>query len=707
MLKTVKLTNFRQHEELNIEFGDGLNVIRAPNEGGKSTVFEAIGYALYGTRALRDSMAETVTWGKKEKDLKVEVTIEANGKVYTFSRSKAGAEVTLEGKVFVTGQNEVSGFAAEIIGADVNAANVLMFANQNGLRGTIDQGPKATAQTIEALADLDLFDRILDRAADQLPMGSAALVETRLNGLRNQLEMIEVPEKPDTEALNGRLKEIGVELDGLYEVERKLIITLADAKEMCEAELNMRQKKDSLISKRSEVLAEIAGNTSKMEMEVSTLERVPQDIEEQIKGLEVSVARQDQHDRVLKAYMVYHEIPDSSCLSMTLQEVEEARDKAERAIEEIKGKINTLSTDIKVCDTQKIKANECSFCGQDISKFPEAATKNSYLTEQIRQYESQITELRGSMAEHQAELDKLLPALRAQKRLSTSIEGIHEYLNIVKSVTPWRVTWAGDKPENKSTDYRSQLKQAKEVLAERHRIEARVSTYRDVIASLTAKVKALDANIADIKVADDETFADMQRVWEEVEAEISEVRTRIQHYSKEVETLRSDYEARLESWKRMREKSEELASQIKQAEEEIKVLAFNNALIKKIRAARPIVANKLWSMVLSSVSTLFSRLRGVKSVVSKGTDGFMVNGRSVASLSGSTLDILGLAVRVSLTKTFLPGCQFLILDEPGAAMDDSREGLLLGFLASVGFSQVLLVTHSDISDSVADKLIEL
>jgi ABC-type molybdenum transport system ATPase subunit/photorepair protein PhrA len=60
-----------------------------------------------------------------------------------------------------------------------------------------------------------------------------------------------------------------------------------------------------------------------------------------------------------------------------------------------------------------------------------------------------------------------------------------------------------------------------------------------------------------------------------------------------------------------------------------------------------------------------------------------------------------------LLRTFLPQCGLLVLDEPCASMDNGRTEALLGFLKSVGFQQTLLVSHEEVSESVADNLIQL
>ena len=74
-------------------------------------------------------------------------------------------------------------------------------------------------------------------------------------------------------------------------------------------------------------------------------------------------------------------------------------------------------------------------------------------------------------------------------------------------------------------------------------------------------------------------------------------------------------------------------------------------------------------------------------------------------MSGSTQDALGLSIRMALSKMFLPGFPFLVVDEPFANASANREMAGLGVLAAAGFEQVLLVTHSDLADSMVDHVI--
>ena len=140
---------------------------------------------------------------------------------------------------------------------------------------------------------------------------------------------------------------------------------------------------------------------------------------------------------------------------------------------------------------------------------------------------------------------------------------------------------------------------------------------------------------------------------------------------------------------------------------DIENISFNNTLLKKMRVLKPLITDNLWNTVLAAVSSFFTQLRGENSVVTKDSGGFKVNGRSIQSLSGSTLDVLALAVRVALTKTFIPNSSLLILDEPAHGCDVDRTSSMLGFLSSVGFDQILVASHDELSESVADNVISL
>ncbi len=80
-LHRIKLVNFRQHAETEIEFGPGITAIVGPNGAGKSTLLEAIAWAFYGNaaaRGSRDSIRRHRAPGRSQVRVEVDFTLGAH-----------------------------------------------------------------------------------------------------------------------------------------------------------------------------------------------------------------------------------------------------------------------------------------------------------------------------------------------------------------------------------------------------------------------------------------------------------------------------------------------------------------------------------------------------------------------------------------------------------------------------------------------------
>jgi DNA repair protein SbcC/Rad50 len=92
----VSLGNFRQHAYSDVTFPErGVIGIVGANEGGKSTIIEAIAYALYGTVALRGSKS-SVRWNRatQRRQATAELEFEIGGRRYTVLRTESDATLT-------------------------------------------------------------------------------------------------------------------------------------------------------------------------------------------------------------------------------------------------------------------------------------------------------------------------------------------------------------------------------------------------------------------------------------------------------------------------------------------------------------------------------------------------------------------------------------------------------------------------------------
>ena len=132
MLQSLELTNFMSVTYIKHTFSPGLNVIRGANEAGKSTRFLAVAYALWGARALPDSLEDTVTWGQPVSSLKVTLTFSVGNTIYTVVRTRAGAALAGSDNSMSEGQAEVTAQIERITGASAGTGMLTLLANQRG-----------------------------------------------------------------------------------------------------------------------------------------------------------------------------------------------------------------------------------------------------------------------------------------------------------------------------------------------------------------------------------------------------------------------------------------------------------------------------------------------------------------------------------------------------------------------------------------------
>ena len=237
--------------------------------------------------------------------------------------------------------------------------------------------------------------------------------------------------------------------------------------------------------------------------------------------------------------------------------------------------------------------------------------------------------------------------------------------------------------------------------------EARAAMAVEQMEAASKAYNAAEAELKAFEAPDDDEILSLTEVKDQAVVTLNASKGEILVAQNQIGDITKAHEQAKAMWSVCQSRVDDAQRVIVECKKDLESLSFNNALVKKLRAIRPMVANKLWNTVLSSVSVMFSQMRKTESWVTKEKDGFKVNGQSVESLSGSTLDLLGMSLRCSLLRTFLPQCGLLVLDEPMHGCDEERSESMLGFLKSVDFRQTLLVSHEEISTSVADNLIVL
>jgi DNA repair exonuclease SbcCD ATPase subunit len=714
MLISLTLKNFRRATNTHADFTPGLNVLRGGNEQGKTTRIEGISYALYGTAALRTSLEECVTWGEKVQSLKATLVYAAGGTTYRFERSKAGASVWRDAEQvpFVTGQREVTAFSSELLGADAKTAAMLMMASQADLRGALDQGPAAVSGLISKLADFALLDTILGRAQERLLIGSATPMHGKLSAAQEALDRLHLhaPDKDDDS--------LQVAVTIAHAAHSQLSSDFAAACMQSAAAQAAAQEGQKLrilahdarraVSEREAALLDCERD---IKAALAVVDACPSAEEHAAASSRLALAQRSEElaavfkevGRCTRLYPASYWTGDEADFSAEVQAV------AAR-LATVRGYIRDLVATAKHTRKQKVTGGKCPTCGHAaldvlVVKATNAALEAEALVHeaQAAQWQVQAESLSGDADDLQAVQTAALPS----KNLLAMIANRDLPIEVDRTTYPPRIFWTADEPTAGDRDrarvamslIASAIRQAE---AAGGRVEVLLKQKVTLDKALAAAVErctaceeaaagvdldALAAEAARLQggvAAGNQTIAESAKVLELAVEAVRERDRLLETHAAQVRVLEE---------------------RIAETQADLQKLAFNNNLMKKLKALKPAVSDHLWNIVLTSVSTFFSQIRGEVSVVTKDSDGFKVNGRGIASLSGSTLDALAIAVRVALTRTFIPTATLLALDEPAHGADEYRTGNILGFLSSCGFTQVVLCSHDPLSESVASNVV--
>jgi DNA repair exonuclease SbcCD ATPase subunit len=507
MLNQITLTSFAQHEDLTINFTKGMNTIRGANEAGKSRLLQAINYALFGARTLKQPLEDLVTWGTDVKRLKVALTVTVDGDTYTFTRRKGGAEVTHQGKVFVTGQAEVSSFAASLLGADAATSAKLLFAGQNNIRGALEEGTAALSTLIEDLGGFDTFDTLMEAANTKLVTGSPTLIESRLATAKNTLAgaLGALPPKPDAEshraeieALTATVTAAQASVEPLREAAESAIDTWKKASERymqrTHLERNVQEAGRTLEAARGQVAS----------LSASPVEEVDTSL---IVKLSQRIADSEAHAERVKAYESLRALPhvepkDVAVVPTSRVDLENRIGILAERLRATEKTYRELEFSVRALKQKRFNSDTCSKCGQKLPNADDIARRNA-------EVDAEIAEVVAKMQPMEADYDydeqchkSMVAFSRKAQDYLMAVSKLGHFVELIPGSTyPPLVKWVGDVPTGEPESIPELRKQitnieasSKAVAALKAKLEMALDNQRAALGAFAAAKQELETS---------------------------------------------------------------------------------------------------------------------------------------------------------------------------------------------------------------------
>ena len=317
------LNNFKSYGHEVIKFGDGITVIVGENGAGKSTILEAISFALFKQHTAK-KIDDLVRNGSDE-NMYVDLEFVSNGKEYKIHRekTKSALKSTLLKKTTSKGQfipscagdKEVANEIQSILDIDSDLFLNAIYIRQGEIAELVDKTSSEKKQLIGKLLGLDFLEKAWKNL--QPIISNYEKTQSELKGKLFSSE--ELKEEYDhKKALLGSLKEKGLDLEKQIE----------EVKEM-KAE---KQNEKTNMEREKEIFDNFNNNLDAEKKRLESLEndkRTLQDNLDEIKKAEEQIARLEKFVKKLPLYLDFEKSVTS------IQQLELDKQKIEKDLDSI------------------------------------------------------------------------------------------------------------------------------------------------------------------------------------------------------------------------------------------------------------------------------------------------------------------------------------------------------------------------------------
>lgn len=279
MLQSVELVNFLSHSKTRMEFDKGVTVFVGSNGAGKSSIIDAITFALFGQHT-RKSTKDLLRKGTSQAYAKVEFSI--NGRQFEAVRkidSKGTTSAQLNERVngglitIVAGERKQFGESMtqkieSFVGLDFGKLKVASLVQQGELQSIIDADPKKFKELVNAVIGIDKLDMAYDN------------MKKTIDAFRTAIRNEHGYDDSSVQTLQSKVSDISKEITLLepqkMDLEQKIIVQsreLENLKQKVEADASKEFKMRELGNKREELSRYLKNVVSSIRRDLTEKER--------------------------------------------------------------------------------------------------------------------------------------------------------------------------------------------------------------------------------------------------------------------------------------------------------------------------------------------------------------------------------------------------------------------------------------------------
>lgn len=741
MISRIKLQNWKTHENTELEFSDGVNALVGIMGSGKSSIVDAICFALFGTfpalqqrRIKLDSVI--MRYPSKKRDALIELELNREGKVYTITRKIELNKGTIFSEIKENGvvlespnAQRVTEIVERILKIDHDLFSQIIYAEQNRLDFLLQIPRGQRMKKVDELLKINKFEKarentttLINRLKQKRIVKSedALKLEEQLKGIDKDKIKKEIQEIQDQykniendvktlEKESGNIREKVDELKSKknkYEEFNNKKVSLKGKIEQINQELKefdldkINEYNLEFVEKQTEILNKALLAQNQFEKRFIELEQQNKSLREQIDNIQNKISE-------LKEKRV--KIKDLEDLENKLKEKDKKMNRISGEIINLEDKLGEEERLLK--DLKKAKS-KCPTCDSPLTE-----NKQKNLLEKKNTNIDKLKESMNNRKNEEIRISKELNILKEEHK------NLLKYVEVEENIKEYKkeqdelllnLSKISKESEELNTKYSKEKKE---------KIEDEIKRFdkiKDALRHILNK-EEFEKNIKEIE----EKLASMGFKIEDLEENQSKLNDTLRKIDVQKEK-KSSLEALFKEKKERLDNLEKQAELVEEYKKESKKLEFVNEELNKFKLILEQTQISLREQFIGSInqtmSNIWENLYPYEDYVDirlfvdgdyilqlQSIDGSWINVEGTVSGGERTTAVLTL--RLALALILAPNIKWLVLDEPTHNLDKRAvDELAETFRTKINdlVEQVFLITHDEsLEAAVTGKLYKL
>ncbi len=664
MLTTVELGNFLSHSNTKLEFDKGVTVFVGHNGAGKSSVIDAITFALFGEHT-RNSNKGLMRRGSTQAYARVDFSI--SGRLFEAVR-KIDSKGTLSAQFFERKDGSLVPLAAgerkqfgesmtrqieSLIGMNFDKLRVASIVQQGELNSIIDADPKKFKELVNAIIGIDKLDNAFEMMKN--------VVDNFRESIRKELEY------DDT---------------GIEVLRQKLDLTAKDIKDA-------EPQKEELVTKKREqeralhLLQDKIDIESPKEAKIKELDTRKAELVKYVKTAISSIQKEitEKERKLSDCEGCFDFVLSKTEIELQITKAASELASAQKEIRKLSEKLGKLGGQEELAVKLKLKGGRCPVCNSAVDNL-NPQFQEAHIREEITRMQENIaslikTEKDTLEAKHELEM-RYQKVLKAENTLRAhTVQNPKDLVNLKEEIS---------RLKNSVQKIPANIDSSGNLLY--LAIDSHSQTLLETISTLQKETKGFDLT----------EFKNLKAAFEQTRKSISNTDQQLGAIAQKLESAK-------EQQKKISQTLEALAlvKQYVLQLDSIKNQIFNRdgAVATSLRSWALSLISEKASEYLAAFNVKIQRVLLTEKTRDVGISCYFGNTvLDLESLSGGEKVSVALALRLGMAHILgSSNLNFIILDEPTAHLDEERRKSLVGVLsqafeANLGsISQFIIITH--------------